>query len=211
MRHLLGTSLLLLLAACGSQRAAAPATSTATVQQAAVAGAPAPVLVADEPAMSDEEILGVLRAVDDAELDLAELGRRQAASEGVRQYAAMMMRQHETARAHEHAIETSARLPASDATDAARHVKTQASSAVDELRRRSGAEFDLLFVETQIRAHRDVLGTIDRVLLPSARKDEVKTLVAGTRRFVEEHLAKAEALQRELAGAEGTGQGKATK
>jgi putative membrane protein len=66
------------------------------------------------------------------------------------------------------------------------------------LRELSGTEFDIAYLENEISYHTTLLETIDSVLLPSARNEELRSLISAVRPAVASHLEHARQLRASL-------------
>jgi putative membrane protein len=75
------------------------------------------------------------------------------------------------------------------------------SDARRKLDAASGADFDRVFVATQIDAHRKLLDVLDRQLVPNAKNAELKALLLRARPKVEEQLRTLESAQKSLGAA----------
>lgn len=147
--------------------------------------------------LNDGQILAVAMAANTGEVEAAELARKNATSADVKQFAAMMMTHHRDAMSKERQVQDKAKVQIAE-NDVSTSIKNENDSALATLRNQSGKEFDRMYINAQVKMHRDVLQTIDRQLLPDASNNEVKSLLQEMRKNVASHLAKAEQLQKKL-------------
>lgn len=147
--------------------------------------------------LNDGQILAVARVANDGELQMAELARKNAKSNDVKQFAAMMISHHRDVMTKERQVQDKAKVQVEE-NDVSTEVKREAEGAISTLRNQSGDEFDRGYVDAQVRIHKDVLDTIDQRLLPNARSADVKSHLTEMRRTVASHLARAESLQKKL-------------
>lgn len=154
-----------------------------------------------EPPLQDGQILAVILAANDGEVQAAELARRNAVGDEVKQFAATMLSHHTQALGKARVVQTKARLQAEE-TDTSTKLKSDAATLVADLRTKKGREFDRAYVDSQVKAHREVLALLDDRVLPGAQNVELKAQAAELRRTVADHLIKAEALQQKLSEGE---------
>jgi putative membrane protein len=64
----------------------------------------------------------------------------------------------------------------------------------------SGAAFDRAYVDHEVAYHQQVLDAMDKVLIPGAHNEELKTLLVRVRPAFVAHLAHAKTLQASLGG-----------
>ena len=155
------------------------------------------VLAKTEKPLSDAEVLGVTVAANDGEVQMAELAIKKASSSDVKQFAGMMKSHHQTALQKGKKVQSTTKLAAAD-SDASAYLKADAEKTLKELRDKDGKEFDRAYMESQVKAHKDVLTVIDNRLVPSANNGEVKAMLVEMRRSVADHLVKAEDIQKKM-------------
>ena len=68
-----------------------------------------------------------------------------------------------------------------------------------KLKKLKGAAFDRAYVDHEVAYHEQVLGAIDKVLIPSAQNAELKGLIEKVRPAIAAHLDHANMLQESLA------------
>lgn len=150
-----------------------------------------------EKPLNDGEIMGVIVTTNTGEIDMANLAKKNATSKDVKDFAAMMLSQHTDAQNKAKNVQGKAKVQ-TEPNDVSSHVKSEAETAMTNLRDKKGAEFDRLYIDTQVRAHQDVLDTIDNKLLPNAKSADVKSYVSEVRQHVAMHLSKAKDIQKKI-------------
>jgi putative membrane protein len=163
--------------------------ATAVEDEAAGPAAPTPA------SLDDAEILGVLVTASRGEIQLAELASTRAASPEVREFATQMIRDHTTADGKVHAVESDDPVP----SDLSRSIEQQTAAEMSNLKIQADADFDVAYAESQAKLHQHLLDTIDGLLLPAARADDVRELIETLRPEIVGHLEEA----RRLAGEAG--------
>jgi len=172
---------------------AAPAEKPA---EAAAEPAPAP---KREP-LTDEQILAVTEAANTAEIDQAKLAQKKSKNGKVKKLAAMILADHQQAKAKQQKLVNKAKLTPADSS-ASSMVKDGSTATLDKLNAATGADFDTAYVDAQVDGHKKVLDTIDTSLMPDAKNEELKKMLEEIRPKIEGHLKAAEELKTALAAA----------
>lgn len=160
-------------------------------QTAPVAETPAP-----KP-LGDAEITAVTSAANNGEIEMAELAKKNATNNDVKSFAAMMITHHKEAETKGKTVATKAKITPAD-NETATHLKSDVSTTIDSLKTQKGKDFDKAYMESQVKAHKDVLDIIDNKLIPAAQNADLKTHLSDVRKSVAMHLAKAEEIQTKL-------------
>lgn len=150
--------------------------------------------------LSDQEIVGVLQAANQGEVDLGQLAVGKAQAPAVQQFAQRMVTEHSGALQHLNQISEDARVPADDSATSASLEATVAGERTALDATDQGEEFDIRYMCGQVRLHRTVLETIDDDLKPAADDQRIKSEVDATRPVVADHLEMARGIVRELSG-----------
>jgi putative membrane protein len=170
----------------------APAT-TAPATQTAPAAAPA----ASAEALTDEQIASVTSLANNSEIEQAKLARARSKNEQVLQFAGMMIAHHGEAQRKQDALSVgSAESPLS------RDMLVESSETMRLLKEKQGAEFDRAYMQAQVQAHQKVLDAIDKKLLPSAKRADLKAHLEILRPRIKQHLEQAERTVSALASRE---------
>jgi putative membrane protein len=155
------------------------------------------VLAKTEKPLSDAEVLGVAEAANDGEVQMAEVAIKKATAAEVKQFASMMKNHHSASMQKGKTVATKTKLSPSE-SEVSTFLKTDTANTLKDLRDKEGKPFDRAYMESQVKAHRNVLSAIDNRLTPSAKNGEVKSLLTELRRTVADHLVKAEDIQKRL-------------
>jgi putative membrane protein len=148
--------------------------------------------------LTDDQILYVLHAANMSEMDQARIAQKKAQNARVKRFASMMLKEHgeADARGSDVAKKARASLAPSDVSNRLESDSKQMTSTISA--EKDGKDFDRAYIESQVKAHRAVLDSIDRELIPSARSAEVKELLQTMRPKIEGHLREAEDIQKGL-------------
>lgn len=149
------------------------------------------------PLASDAEVLSFVMALNDGEVQMGDLAKKNAENAEVKQFAGMMSQHHTQGMAKVRALQGKTKIELKD-NELTQKVKTDASTNMSTLRDKKGKEFDRFYIDSQVRMHKDGLDALDNRVLPAITNGEVKTAVTSMRAQVAEHLAKAEGIQKKL-------------
>jgi putative membrane protein len=183
-----------------------PASDPATdpITDAAVpthANTDAPPPAAEAPQLSDAEIAAIVRAVNSGELDQAKLAKSKAKNKEVKEFAAMMVKDHTAMLKSGDAVFKKAALEPKE-NEISAHMTDEGRVTFDKLNTTAkGAEFDRAYIDAQVTAHTQVLEAIDTKLLPSVQNADLKTELESARPKIEAHLGQAKDIQARLAPA----------
>lgn len=159
-----------------------------------------------EKPLTDAEIVAVTSTANNGEIDMANLATKSATNPDVKNFAAMMITQHKDMESKGKALAAKAKITPAD-SDASNALKSDVQSTISSLKTQKGKDFDKAYMESQVKAHRDVLNMFDNKLLPNAQNSDLKTLLTDGRSHVAAHLAKAEEIQKKLDSSASTGTG----
>ena len=135
----------------------------------------------------------IAHAINDGEIQLAQIAVSRASSPDVRNYAQMMIDDHTSANRQ---LEGAGyRFVKNDVTDV---VGSNVRKTMDDLRNRTGADFDRAYLDSQIMMHKDALDTFKSAILPNAQDKTLHPILMTMRDQVQTHLDSARALQRRL-------------
>lgn len=173
------------------------------------ASAPEPAAVESEPEVAaapaerhtnDDEIFGVLDVIHDEAIAHAELMKKWAKSQQVKDFAAAMVEEHEAVRDRQKRTR--------DGLD----LRTSGSRLADDLERSSKQKLDTLqeiekgdpldkaYIDTQVDVLSAWLGALDNQLIPYAQTPELRDELEQVRRLVEAQYNRALDLRTGLSG-----------
>jgi len=182
---------------------AAPApTATPEPEQPA---APPPPIPAPDTALSDAQIVQITETVDSGEIEQAQLAKTKAKDPKVKQFAARMVTQHTEAKQKGATLAKKAGLTPAE-SDVAKDLKTQASADLDTLKNTKPADFDAVYMTSQVKAHDAALKLITNRLIPAANDATLKAHLETVRATVEHHFKDATDIQQGLLSSSGTKQ-----
>lgn len=144
-------------------------------------------------ALTDEAVLHVARTANIGEVDQAEVALLRADDELVVDFAELMIQEHSSAIAMAQSLADSEDLTP-EANPLSQMLQADSSQTVLMLQAASDAEFDLVYMESQVTAHEEVLTLLDDTLIPEADNAALETYLLDLRVHVSEHLESAESI-----------------
>lgn len=145
------------------------------------------------PLTSDGEVLSAAMAIDDGELQMAELAKKNASSPEVKQLATAIANEHQKSMTKIRDVQGKAKIQLVP-NDVTTELKDQTAQKMSVLRGKSGKDFDRYYVDTQVRMHQQVLDVIDERMMPGAQSGQVKSTLSTLRDKVHDHLSKSKSL-----------------
>jgi len=150
-------------------------------------------------ALDDPTIVAIFDAANTADMETGALAEQRAASKEVRDFGAMLVRDHRMVR--QQGRDLAAKLgvtptPPKDDQSARDH-----AAAMARLRTLHGAEFDRAFLQHEAAFHQAVIDAVTTTLLPAIQNPELKALVEKVAPAFQAHLKMAQELERKIPGA----------
>lgn len=142
-------------------------------------------------AATDAELAGVIRAVNETELQAARLAQGKAQDPEVKAFARHMLQEHGENGSRLNALQ----LPVRDSPDA-RRIRDKAGKDLAELKPLGGEEFDRAYVRQQVAAHHDVFQLLLRAAQTPRKDAKVAQHLTETQQTVQRHLELARQLQK---------------
>ena len=141
--------------------------------------------------LDDATIVAIFDAANTADIETGALAAERGASKEVRDFGAMLVRDHQHVRQLGRDLATKLAItptPPKDDAAARDHAAT-----MKRLRALRGAEFDRAFLQHEVAFHRSVLEAMRGTLLPAIRNAELKALVTQVAPAFEGHMVAARA------------------
>jgi putative membrane protein len=173
MKRALILLLMLSLAACGRDNDDDDAADTAPAKTDSAVNAARP------PVFPEDQAIGVLHALSDAEIAMARSAREMSQNEAVLAYANVLAADYQ-------GIKDLFTQPAAE-NQLSASIRTAGDSIARQLMLMSGG-FNNTFIEEQIKAHQQTLAVLDTALIPSARDTAVRSLLQQIRPTIAAHL-----------------------
>jgi putative membrane protein len=151
-------------------------------------------------ALDDATIVAIFDGANTADLETGLLAAKQGSSAEVREFGAMLARDHEGVRKMGRDLAAKLKVtPTPPANDPA--VKAH-NEAMTKLRSLKGAAFDHAFLQHEVAFHKSVIEAVQTTLLPAIQNAELKALVVKVAPAFQAHMMAAEQLDKKLSKAE---------
>ena len=146
--------------------------------------------------LSDPNVFAMLDTVNLNELEVAEFAKQKTSSEEVRMFAARMMHEHTTMMQDLHQLAQRIKIipetPVLAAVTRKDHMEM-----MQDLRKRSGPDFDQAYLTSQVMTHEQTIQFIDETV-ESANNLLLRDHLRKTHRDLESHLSAIKVLKRHL-------------
>ncbi|RZA06379.1 MAG: DUF4142 domain-containing protein [Proteobacteria bacterium] len=170
-----------------SARAATPlGTATAVTS----AGKP----IAATGTLDDAQIAKIVLTINEGEIDAGKMAKKDAKSKAVKDFAAMMVSEHEKNIKETNAWVKKAGISPAD-SPISEKLMADAKTSNADLKKTPKAGIDKTYVSQQVMMHEKALNSFDKDLIPSATNPDLKAHLTKTRAAVAEHLEHAKGLQ----------------
>jgi putative membrane protein len=154
----------------------------------AVVSAPLPERVGK---LGDANIAAMLLAQNNTDISYARLVPSRAQRDDVRQFAQRMLTDHLGVNAL--LTETLAKIGlAPEDNLASLDMRDESAARRDAMRDLTGFAFDSAYITNEVSYHQRFLASLDQLMLPRVRNDELESLLSSVRPAVAAHLAHAE-------------------
>jgi putative membrane protein len=148
--------------------------------------------------LDDATIVAIFDNANTAETETGKLASERGHSNEVRQFGAMLARDHAMVR--QQGRDLAQKLGVTPTPPAGDKSLQDQAAVIRRLSALNGTEFDRAFLQREIQFHKDVIAAIKTTLLPAINNAELKALVVKVAPAFEAHLQMAENLGKQLAG-----------
>ncbi len=138
----------------------------------------------------DQEILNAIVTVNTQEMNLARLAREKANNPVVRNFADSMYREHALSNDRMSSFRVQQNLQFEETAQSMK-VKSKGENTLEELRQKSGQEFDRAYMNAQVNIHREALQAIESDFLPVTKNAHLRSMLQRTKEDVQHHLREA--------------------
>lgn len=150
----------------------------------------------DVSSLNDAQLAAVLQAINQGEIQSAQLAQQKAASPDVKHFARDMLNSHRSMMNEQQSTLSQAQITPSD-NAVSQQLRTDAQSEQSTLEGMRGRDFDREYIDDQIKDHNKALELIDRIL-PNVKNPQLKTQLQNAKPKIEHHLREAERVQQKL-------------
>lgn len=154
-------------------------------------------LVVHAQAPTDPQIAHIVVTANQVDIDAGKLAGQKGSSKDVRQFGQQMVTDHTAV--NQSATQLVKKLKVKpEANDTSASLRKGGDENIARLKKLKGREFDKAYVDHEVTYHQAVIDAVDKTLLPSARNEELKALLAKVRPALVQHLEHARHLQAQL-------------
>jgi putative membrane protein len=162
---------------------------------AAVLGLATPAAAAEGP--TDPQIAHIAYTAGNIDIAAAKQALARTRNRAVRSFAQEMVRDHQAVNAKALALVKKLHVtPEANGTSTA--LSKQAQATLQKLSHLRGAAFDRAYASNEVAFHKTVNGALESTLIPSAKNDELKSLLQTGLTLFREHQTHAEHLAKGL-------------
>ncbi|MEO6801897.1 MAG: DUF4142 domain-containing protein [Granulicella sp.] len=149
-------------------------------------------------APSDPQIVGIVVAANQIDINYANLALKKTKDAQVREFAQQMVTDHTAVQKSVFALGAKLHVTPAD-SDTSASLKKQATETMAHLKTLKGAAFDKAYVDNEVAYHKAVIAAVTTVLIPNAKNAELKSALEGVGPMFQGHLEHAEKIQTALA------------
>jgi putative membrane protein len=143
--------------------------------------------------LNDQQIAKITDGVNSAEIEQAQLAQKKSKNREVRQFAAMMIQHHGQAKKDQAVLKL-----APEDSPLAEQLATDSKATLDELKEKTGSDFDRAYLDAQVEGHQKVLDALKRDLEPAAQDPALRAYLQKLEPRVAAHLTQAQSVQQAL-------------
>ena len=150
-------------------------------------------------APTDSQIVGIVEAADDIDINYAKLALSKAKDKQVKDFAQQMITDHSAVQKAVRDLAAKLNVTPAD-SEAGNSLKKQAEQITQRLQGLKGKAFERAYIDNEVAYHKAVINATKTVLVPSAQNVELKSALQGAEPLFEGHLQHAEGVQSAFQG-----------
>jgi putative membrane protein len=146
---------------------------------------------------SDAQIASIVVTANQVDIDAGKLAESKGSTADVKAFGKQMVADHSGVNKQAVALVTKLKVTPED-NPTSKSLKSGGEENVRNLQKLSGAAFDRAYIDHEVAYHQQVLGALDKTLIPSAQNAELKSLLVSVRPAFVAHLEHAKMVQASL-------------
>jgi|GEM_PF-1087153 len=150
--------------------------------------------------LTDGQILEVIEALNEVEIDLARLALRRTDDTAVREVAEALIADHRASDREIDLLEDTYRELDTEDSNLSEDLEDDGEALVRSLRNLDDAQFVCTFLQEQEKQHQMALQLINDQLLPAAQSEHVKSFLTASAPKLEHHLHLTQAARAKVTG-----------
>jgi putative membrane protein len=156
--------------------------------------------VAKAQAPNDAQIVGIVLAADQIDIDYGKIALKKSKDKAVREFAQRMVTDHSAVQ--KSVIELAGKLGVKEEdSPTSSGLKSGAADISAKLNGLKGKEFDKFYIDNEVSYHKTVTDAVDAVLIPSAQNSQLEAALQGAQPLFLKHLEHARSVQSGQGGA----------
>lgn len=156
-----------------------------------------PVFAQKSTTLSDAEIASVAVTANQIDVDYAKIAKEKSKNAEVLKFAKTMTDDHTAIIKQAVALVTKLKVtPKDNATS--KQLLSDAAKTKKMLLSKSAKTFDKAYIDNEVAAHKEVISTVEGVLIPQSKNAELKKLLEDVVPALKAHLAHAEMVQKKF-------------
>lgn len=145
--------------------------------------------------LTDAEVASVAAAANKIDVDLGKIAKGKTKNTEVTNFANEMIRDHQSVIDQSNALLKKLNVTPKD-NDLTKKLNSDADIAKKMLSAKTGSDFDKAYIDHEVMFHKEVIKTVQEVLIPQAQNAELKALLQKILPTLKSHLTHAEAIQK---------------
>ncbi|HKW76690.1 MAG TPA: DUF4142 domain-containing protein [Terriglobales bacterium] len=143
---------------------------------------------------SDPQIVGVVSAADQIDINTAKLALKKTKNDQVKQFAQQMIDDHTKLQKSVDDLATKLKVKA-EPSDISKSLHSASATEMKKLRGLKGKAFDKEYIDHEVDYHQQVIDAASKVLIPNAQNPELKSALEGAAPLLQGHLDHAKQIQ----------------
>lgn len=143
---------------------------------------------------SDPQIVGIVLAADQIDIDYGKIALAKSKSKTVREFAQRMVTDHSAVQQSVIGLAAKLGVTAAD-SPTSDGLKSGARDITAKLNSLKGKEFDKFYIDNEVSYHHTVNGAVADVLIPNAQNSELKSALEGAKPLFLKHEEHARMVQ----------------
>jgi len=146
------------------------------------------------PGPSDAQIVGIVLAADQIDIDYGKIALQKSKDKKVREFAQRMVTDHSAVQKSVIELADKLGVKAEDSSTST-DLKSGAADITAKLNNLKGKEFDKFYIDNEVSYHKTVTDAVDAVLIPNAQNADLKSALQGAQPLFLKHLEHARSVQ----------------
>jgi putative membrane protein len=146
------------------------------------------------PAHDDAQIVAIVKAANDTEIDAGKLAVKRAKRADVKAFAKEMIQDHSEANRKLAKVKSLTKMMSRE-NETSRGIRKMAAVSAKHLKSVKPADFDREYIDAQLSDHQQVLTALNEDLIPHAQNADLKNFLQDAKQMVSGHLEKAKKIQ----------------